>query len=103
MDEGILEAIDHALAKFDLSPALATQLRVEICRALAQHHAAALKRLEQVIASPDLATLSIRDLKGRAKEASIPGYWNMTKPELVAALAEVGSAHPTATLQADRA
>jgi hypothetical protein len=90
------QRIDRVLAEFQIPPAQRTSLRLALIREVAQ---AQIEGWMQVASTPDLATLSIRDLKDRAKAAKLPGYSTMTKAELVAALASasVGSPSDSAT------
>jgi len=80
------QRIDRVLAEFQIPPGQRGPLRLALIREVAQ---AQVDDWMQVATVPDLATLSIRDLKAKAKAAKLPGYSTMTKPELVAALASL--------------
>lgn len=99
----ILRVVAQALDVPFLSDEQRRIIRDRLCQGFSAEVLSQVAAFQNMNVAPDLSSLTIRELKALASEREIPGYGRMKKPELVAALAEVGSAHPTATLQADRA
>ncbi len=94
-----LKIVAHQLDVDFLTDEQRTLLRERFCQAFSAEVLRQMADFQNMNTAPDLATLTIRDLKDRAKDAEIPGYWNMPKAELVAALAiaSVGSPSDSAT------
>jgi len=88
VEEGLAGLPDDLLARHR------AQMMEAIERSLTNKARAAVQRRT----APDLGLLSIRELRRRAKDASVYRYGSMDKAELVAALAKVGGAHPTGAL-----
>jgi hypothetical protein len=103
----ITDKIDSLLQGYPLTEAQRADLAEAIRQLLIEDRLSTLATIEQRFAdtvadvqreihpAKEIAGKTIRDLQQLARQRGIP-YRNLTKAELVAALAMVGGAHPTA-------